>query len=126
MKYLWLDIETTGLDSKKDKILEVYAEVTDHELNSVEFFQTVINYGTKPPKMNERCLNMVARSWLLNVCVGGRNIFEAIERLNDFVQRNAQEENLQLAGNSVHFDRNFLIENGFDEKLISHPHLDIS
>jgi oligoribonuclease (3'-5' exoribonuclease) len=34
-KLLWIDLEMTGLDPQQDVILEVAAEITDFELNTV-------------------------------------------------------------------------------------------
>ena len=41
-KLLWLDLEMTGLDPVKDRILEVAAIATDMELNPVADYHEVV------------------------------------------------------------------------------------
>ena len=41
-KYLWLDLEMTGLDVEKERIIEVGAIVTDTGLNELSNFHEVV------------------------------------------------------------------------------------
>ena len=41
-KLLWIDLEMTGLDPVKDKILEVAAIATDMELNEIATYEAVV------------------------------------------------------------------------------------
>jgi len=43
-KYLWLDLETTGLDSGQCTILEVAASITDFELVVIDTFEAVVHH----------------------------------------------------------------------------------
>jgi oligoribonuclease len=40
--FLWLDLETTGLDMEQDQILEVGVILTDFDLNKIDGYQEVI------------------------------------------------------------------------------------
>lgn len=51
MKTIFFDIETTGLSSTTDSIIEVAAVLIDHNFKVVDTFQTFINPGRKIPYM---------------------------------------------------------------------------
>ena len=57
-KLLWLDLEMTGLDPVKDRILEVAAIATDMGLNPVADYQAVVKVSDK--LIQER---MVGKFW---------------------------------------------------------------
>src|SRR5665213_1515989 len=42
-KLLWVDLEMTGLDSNKDVILEIAAEVTDFTFKTLASYEAVIH-----------------------------------------------------------------------------------
>lgn len=41
-KFLWLDLEMTGLDVDKDVILEIAVEITDANLQTIATYETRI------------------------------------------------------------------------------------
>ena len=57
-KLLWIDLEMTGLEPEKDKIIEAAAIATDFELNEVATFEAVVKVPEK--LMKER---MVGEFW---------------------------------------------------------------
>ena len=60
-KLLWLDLEMTGLDPQKDKILEVAAIATDMNFNAIATYEAVVKVDEN--LMKER---MVGEFWEKN------------------------------------------------------------
>ena len=123
-KLLWIDLEMTGLDSQKDVILEVAAEVTDFN------FTTLANYEARV-KQNKKIVldRMQANIWWRDYPA---NRDEFIQKLDDGKPLDLVEQELMslvneqfgdelavLAGNSIHNDRLFIKQwlPNFDLKL---------
>lgn len=110
-KLLWIDLEMTGLDPTKDKILEVAAIATDIKLNEIASYQAIV----KVPEalMDERMVgefwekNSKSRDALKAQNKDGKPVKEVEKELLDFIKQNCDKE-LYLAGNSIHQDRKFI------------------
>ena len=110
-KLLWIDLEMTGLDPIKDRILEVAAIATDMELNEISRFESVV----KVPEslMKERMVgdfwdkNHESRDALIAQNKTGKSIKEVEKSLLDFINQYFGKE-IYLAGNSIHQDRKFI------------------
>lgn len=109
-KLLWLDLEMTGLDSRKDCILEVAAEVTDFNFKTLASYEAVISQpDDRMAMMNEWCVEQHTKSGLLDrIKEEGRNEKEVVHELIGFIKAEFGDEPAVLAGNSIHNDRNFI------------------
>ena len=108
---LWIDLEMTGLDPKKDRILEVAAVATDMKLDEIANYQAVVKVDDK--LMRERMVgkfwdeNEKARDALFAQNAEGRPVREIEKELVEFVDKNFGKV-VYLAGNSIHQDRKFI------------------
>lgn len=110
-KLLWVDLEMTGLEPDKDKILEVAAIATDMELNEVARYEAVVKVDEK--LMKSRMVgdfwekNHVSRDALIAQNATGKPVQEVENELLKFIDKFCTKE-LYLAGNSIHQDRKFI------------------
>lgn len=123
-RFLWLDLETSGLDPHRHEILEVAAIVTDNYLSPIASF-----YGRRMPEDLERinfsvaALEMHQENGLIDEIKVGtadheaeslgseyvhvcRPLHRIEEGLADFIVGHAY--GAPLAGSSIHFDRGFM------------------
>lgn len=112
-KLLWMDLEMTGLDPAKDRILEVAAIATDWEFAEIATFEAVVKVDSEV--IAER---MVGEFWdkfpevrqaLVTQNDGGVSASTAEKQLMEFVEANFDSTKpVLLAGNSIHQDRKFI------------------
>jgi oligoribonuclease len=129
-KLLWIDLEMTGLDPEKDKILEVAAIATNMSLKNMDSYEAVIKVSDKLIK--ERMVgefwdkNQESRDALIEQNKDGKPVKEVEQELLDFIDKNFGKE-IYLAGNSIHQDRKF-IEREMPElnKRLHYRMLDVS
>ncbi len=110
-KLLWIDLEMTGLDPEKDRILEVAAIATGWDLKPIKTYEGIV-------KVNSRIIKkrMVGEFWnknqesynsLVAQNETGRPAKEIEKELLRFLDENFDGE-IYLAGNSIHQDRKFI------------------
>ena len=110
-KLLWIDLEMTGLDPLKDKILEVAAIATDMELDEIATYEAVVKVSDK--LMDERMVgdfwekNAKSRDALKAHNQNGQPVKEVERELLDFLDTYFGKT-IYLAGNSIHQDRKFI------------------
>ncbi|MBR2803087.1 oligoribonuclease [Candidatus Saccharibacteria bacterium] len=129
-KLLWIDLEMTGLDPEKDKILEVAAIATDINLNEIARYEAVIKVSDE--LMKERMVgefwekNAESRDALMAQNASGKPVTEVERELSRFLDEYFGKE-IYLAGNSIHQDRKF-IEREMPEfnKRLHYRMLDVS
>lgn len=129
-KLLWIDLEMTGLDPEKDKILEVAAIATNMSLKDMGVFKAVVKVSDK--LMKERMVgefwekNSESRDALMEQNKKGKPVKEVEKELLEFLDKNFGKE-VYLAGNSIHQDRKF-IEREMPElnKRLHYRMLDVS
>jgi len=111
---LWVDLEMTGLNLNRDQIIEVAAILTNGDLTEmVEGPNEII----KAPdalldNLDEWCEKTFTESGLKEQCRASKvTLKEAEDLMIDFLKKNdVHEKKVVLAGNSVHVDRQFLLQ----------------
>ncbi len=110
-KLLWIDLEMTGLDPAKDKILEVAAIATDMNLNQIAEYQATIKVDDQIIK--DRMVgkfweqNQKTRDALIAQNQNGQPVEQVERELLQFIDQHFGKE-IYLAGNSIHQDRKFI------------------
>ena len=110
-KLLWIDLEMTGLDPEKDRILEVAAIATGWDLQPIAELTEVVKV---PERLMRRRMvgefwekNAGSRDGLMRQNATGKSVTEVEDVLLDFVKQHFGDEVI-LAGNSIHQDRKFI------------------
>lgn len=121
-KLLWVDLEMTGLDAEKDVILEIAAEITDFEFNTLATYEARVRHPRKV--VVER---MQKNVWWQNYPANRDDFLDRLEsgfpskQIEDdlvaLVAKHFGDEPAVLAGNSIHSDRKFIAQ--------WWPHLDL-
>lgn len=110
-KLLWVDLEMTGLEPDKDKILEVAAIATNMSFKEAGRYEAVVKVPEK--LMKERMVgefwekNAESRDALMAQNKDGKPVSEVEKELLEFIDKNFGKE-VYLAGNSIHQDRKFI------------------
>lgn len=110
-RILWVDLEMTGLDADKDKILEVAAIVTDWDFKELASYQTVIHHSNRVLKnMNEWSVAQHGASGLTErVRESNMSQKAAEDILLSFIAEHFEPDTpVLLGGNSIHMDRRFI------------------
>jgi oligoribonuclease len=134
-RWLFLDLETTGLDPKSDFPLEIAAALCDPKDLDRPIFQVCSVIAFEPHVFKHRLddnpvvLDMHTKNGLLERLKDptGTSSVQEVDKFLSWLLSNAGAFPIVLAGNSVHFDRGFLKE-WFPktEALLHYRHLDVS
>jgi oligoribonuclease len=111
MRLLWTDLETTGLDHARDRILSVGLIVTTPQLIEVARFEAdVWCHSETLLAMPEVVREMHEASGLIGRVRSAPPLHVVMQAAGEFVEFHggALPAERYIAGNSVHFDRNFL------------------
>lgn len=113
-RLLWVDLEMTGLDPIEDRILEVAAIITDWDLKELATYEAVVKVG--PSLIKKRMVgdfweaNATARDGLIAQNAAGKSGRTVENELLKFLDKWFPEgERVVLAGNSIHQDRRFIV-----------------
>ena len=132
MNYLWLDLETSGLDPEHRNILEVAAVLdVDGKAELIEVADSVITY---PEEMfgphygwDPEAWEMHQKSGLLADMRGPSLVLGLVERMLCEALDPYPMNTVMLAGNSIHFDRSFIREDMPRlDGLLHYRHMDVS
>lgn len=127
---IWMDLEMTGLDPNKDKIIEIAVIVTDSELNILdESIDMVIHQPDEVlDNMNNWCKEHHGQSGLTEKSRDSQiDLAEARKVLFKKIRKYCEEGQGLLCGNSVYVDRMFL-KQYFPkvEKYLNYRMIDVS
>ncbi|EIN06734.1 ribonuclease H-like protein [Punctularia strigosozonata HHB-11173 SS5] len=111
---VWIDCEMTGLDPKKDKIMEIAVIITNGDLQLVDDGVEYVVYVEKESLdgMDEWCTNQHGKSGLTHACLASPHSRQWVaQQVLEYIKKWVPERRTAvLAGNSVHADRAFLVE----------------
>ena len=109
-KLLWVDLEMTGLDPIKDRIVEIAIEVTDFDFTVLGSYEAVIHQSDEIiQNMNPWAASQHSASGLTaKIRASKKTEAAVIKEVAAFVKQHFAEEMAILAGNSIHNDRNFI------------------
>lgn len=128
-KLLWIDLEMTGLDPAKDRILEIGVIITDWDFKEIVTYESAIRVS--PDIVEDRMIKGPAATFFASV----PETRDALIKQNNETTRTVtdveadvitlvdthfdDEKPVILAGNSIHMDRRFIERElpGLNKKL---------
>ena len=129
--YLWIDLETTGLDPDNDRIIEVGWLLSDHHEQVTDEQSVLIT----PDRV---AWELMQQDLFVQTMHTENDLLKDMENFGTIMVDDAEDQILDeldkhqlgsptLAGASVHFDRSF-IRNWMPrlDRRLSHRHLDVS
>ncbi len=110
MNYLWLDMEMSGLDVQKCRILEVAAIVTDENFAPLENYEAIVFQAPEVlAAMDEWCTENHGKSGLTAAVAKGLPEPEVEKALLALIGRHfTAKDRAVLCGNSIGQDRKFI------------------
>jgi oligoribonuclease len=128
---VWIDIETTGLDVERCKIIQISCMLSDFNATTI-IRKEEINIFCEDDilcLMDDWCKQTHTESGLIEkVKTSNITLQQAEESLLEFINRYTKDDIiLYIAGNSVHFDKKF-IDHSFPtlSKRLNHRIIDIT
>lgn len=110
---VWLDLEMTGLNPEKDRVLEIATIITDAELNIIAEGPVIAIYQAPNilEEMNSWCVDQHGKSGLTQR-VQESNFSEnyAEKEMLQFIKKYVPVKTSPLCGNTIYQDRRFLLK----------------
>ena len=127
---IWIDLEMTGLDPDKERIIEIATLVTDSDLNILAEGPNLIISQAKEilDSMDEWNQNQHGKSGLIEEVIES-NITEQVAEIEtlDFISKYVGEKISPMCGNTVSHDRRFLSKYMPRlEAYFNYRHIDVS
>ena len=110
-RFVWIDLEMTGLDPQKNHILEIATIITDDQLNIIAHGPEIIIQQPEEhlQTMEKWVQDTHNKNGLLQkVKESTVSLHDAEQQTYDFIQEHCAKGTALLAGNSVWKDREFL------------------
>ncbi|MBS3804037.1 MAG: oligoribonuclease [Oleiphilaceae bacterium] len=110
---VWIDLEMTGLDPEKERIIEMATLLTDSELNLVAEGPVIAvhQHDSLLDAMDEWCTRTHAGTGLTRrVQLSRTTEAEAEQQTLDFLKQHLEPGTSPLCGNSIGQDRRFLVK----------------
>ncbi|MDH2925213.1 oligoribonuclease [Nicoletella semolina] len=127
---IWIDLEMTGLDPKKERIIEIATIVTDKHLNILAEGPVLAIYQSDQllAKMNDWCVKTHTKNGLIERVKQSKLTERAAElQTLDFLKRWVPKGASPICGNSIAQDKRFLYEYMPDlADYFHYRHLDVS
>lgn len=112
-RFVWIDLEMTGLDVERDVIVEIACLVTDSELELLDEGIDLVVHADEDAlgAMNDYVRSMHERSGLLQEIRDSKiSLADAGTQVLEYVKRFvAEPKKAPLCGNSIGMDRSFLM-----------------
>lgn len=127
---IWIDLEMTGLDPEKEKIIEIATIVTDGQLNILEEGPELVIHQPASilDAMDDWNKKQHAKSGLVEKVKRSKiTVAEAERQTLDFVKKYCSPNTAPLCGNSIHHDRRFIIKYMPElDKFLHYRHIDVT
>jgi oligoribonuclease len=111
-KMVWVCIETTGLNEKKDSLLEIGVIITDKQLKTLATYERVIHQNDRVLGQMEKVVaNMHRESGLYDKVQISRNSEYMVDlELSQFMEDNGFQPDRKaiICGNGVAFEQKFI------------------
>ena len=110
-QFIWIDLEMTGLDPLKDRILEIAFLLTDKDLNITAYGPRFVIHQSENilGQMDSWCKNQHQSSGLLEeVRKSTTDLATAEQEVLSFIAQHIEPKKGFLCGNSIWVDRMFL------------------
>uniref|UniRef100_A0A2M4CJR7 Probable oligoribonuclease n=1 Tax=Anopheles darlingi TaxID=43151 RepID=A0A2M4CJR7_ANODA len=108
---VWIDLEMTGLNVERDRIIEIACIITDSELNITAKGPNLILHEPDSvlESMNEWCKKHHLQTGLVGAVKESRITLEQAEKeILDFIKLYCPPKTCPMAGNSIYMDRLFI------------------
>lgn len=111
-KLVWIDLETTGLSVKKDKIIQIAVLVTDTELNILDengYVGFVNITDDDVSLMIDLVKDMHTKNGVIELCKKSVLTLEDIDKgAMEYISKFVKKDEAPLCGNNIAFDRSFI------------------